>query len=488
MARAGAASTAVRAVQVELADHGADAGDARTALGRRDEGQAVLVPGRAAAVVAEQVHVRRQAAGRQQQVAADARTGVDGDVLVRVELHQLRAGDTATARGVGDAVALEDVDAELARRIVPRRQGTAGAGIAQDHARPGGGQVGRCAIGPVVAGQDQHALAGTDRIAVQVGLSRGGRHHARQVVVTEHQRAFDRAGREHHVARPDLVHTLARQQRIACGGDDMVLQQFHRLDQVPVVHGERGGAWEARHVSQRVQLGQAALYPRIGRTLVQHGVMVGQQPAAHLGLLVDQHHAQPGPGRDQRRPDAAGAAANDQHVRMVVQVVVEFRIRIDRRTSIAGRAADDVLVQRPHLRRCHEGLVIEAGRHEARGAAHDALDVDVQRGPAGRGKRIHALVQLDLRRLQVRHRARSAFELDQRIRFLGAVADDAARTAVLEAAADHAHAVGQQGGRQRVARVALVGLAVEREIDGLVAPDARIGTIDTMRVHACSSR
>ena len=84
-----------------------------------------------------------------------------------------------------------------------------------------------------------------------------------------------------------------------------------------------------------------------------------------------------------------------------------------------------------------------------------------QRRPAVLAVGDETVVELLLRRARIGLGARAARELDQRIRLVGAGGDDAARAVILEAAADQMHAVGQQGGSQRVARMALVRRAVE---------------------------
>jgi dihydroxyacetone kinase len=82
----------------------------------------------------------------------------------------------------------------------------------------------------------------------------------------------------------------------------------------------------------------------------------------------------------------------------------------------------------------------------------------------------------------------AGFQLDQRIRLFGTKADDAARTAILEAAADQAHAVGQQRRGQGVAGEGLVLHIVEDEAQRLLAIDALAGAMNAIAAHACSSR
>ena len=60
------------------------------------------------------------------------------------------------------------------------------------------------AIGAVVRRRDDHALADLDAILAAIAPRGLGEHHARAVVIREHQRALDRAGRQHDLARAHL--------------------------------------------------------------------------------------------------------------------------------------------------------------------------------------------------------------------------------------------------------------------------------------------
>src|SRR5262249_41411281 len=66
-------------------------------------------------------------------------------------------------------------------------------------------------------------------------------------------------------------------------------------------------------------------------------------------------------------------------------------------------------------------------------------------------------------------------EAHQRVRLLGPGGENAARPVILEAAADKAHAVRQQSRRERVAGMASVSAAVEREGEGARAVDRAAG-------------
>ena len=85
----------------------------------------------------------------------------------------------------------------------------------------------------------------------------------------------------------------------------------------------------------------------------------------------------------------------------------------------------------------------------------------------------HAVDSLDARAAVVGIDAIPApIDREQRIRLLAAVAEDAARTMILERTADEVDAVGEQRGGHRVSRVRLYALAIEAHGDRLGPVDA----------------
>jgi hypothetical protein len=82
---------------------------------------------------------------------------------------------------------------------------------------PGLMQIERGAIGAVMGGGDDDAVADFDAVAVEIIARRIGQHDAGAVVVGKHQRPLDRAGGEHHLFRPHLPQPLARRIRIGAG-------------------------------------------------------------------------------------------------------------------------------------------------------------------------------------------------------------------------------------------------------------------------------
>ncbi|KDB51290.1 hypothetical protein X805_31030 [Sphaerotilus natans subsp. natans DSM 6575] len=472
-----------RLLQIEGAGDRTDAGHALAALARRDEGGDALVPGRAAAVVAEQVHRGREAAGAQQRVAAQGRARAGDLVAVRVQLDQARSLDLAAPACLRHRKALVHGDARLqatGKAVVAR--------IDHMHLGAGGGQrVGRV-VDQVAGAGDHHRVAHAHAVAAQEGLAGRDCHHAGQVVVAEDQRALDRAGGQHDMAGADLVLPLARQVGLARADRQVILHQLDGQHQIVLVEAEGGGAAQAGHMRHRRQLGQRRGQEAVAVAPVDVGARVRQQPAAELALLVEQHGLQAGATRLQRRQQPGRTAPDHQHVDMVVEVVIVIRVGLGGRAAEAGELADHRLVGRPEAARPLEGLAVEARRHEARGAADDRLQVEVQRGPARGRARLQALVQLGLRGLDVGHGVRAFLHLHQRVGLLGAGADQAARAPVLEAARQAHLARRQQRRGQRVAGKSRQGLAVELEADRPAAVDAGAGNVDAAGGHARSPR
>ena len=149
---------------------------------------------------------------------------------------------------------------------------------------------------------------------------------------------------------------------------------------------------------------------------------------------------------------------------MVMAMVIAIRIGRIRRLAPTRGASDQRLVDPPpQPGRTEEGLVVEARRQQLRAPAEDRADIE-----PGRGEDIHAagaqaIGKRHLGRHQVRHRGRTAADLHQPVGVLHPRRHDAARPVILKAAPDQVNAVGDQCRGQGIARVPLVGPAVEAE-------------------------
>src|SRR3546814_19073696 len=96
----------------------------------------------------------------------------------------------------------------------------------------------------------------------------------------------------------------------------------------------------------------------------------------------------------------------------------------------------------------------------------------LEAGIAVLADRLHPIVEFELRRQQVR-RVAAVFapDADERVRLVGACAQDAARSMIFERPSDEVHAIGEQGRGERIALQSRHRLAVECEAQ-------RPGTVD----------
>ena len=385
--------------------------DARAGRGG-PEGAQRRVVGQPAADVAEQVRGRVPAAAGQQQVAGD--------------LAALRAdeggGDAVGSPGAVDVGARRDGDAALRAAPGPER-GRRRPGV--EHLDRGAGvvQVDRGGVGGVVAGEDDDLAAGEHAVPVQEVPRRRGEHDARAVVVLEHDRALDRAGRDHDPGGADAVHPLARAPREAAvvGVGGAPLEREH---EAVVVVPERRRALEVRDVRRCRELGDDLVDDLQGGAAVDR--LGAGERAAGGGAVVDEDDVVAATGRGAGGDEPGRAGADHQDVAVGVQAVV------------AGEVGD---LGEPAL------------------PVHAAGDEPV--GGLDGGGQQHRLRE----RLLDLHQAR---------RVLGPRGADAAGPSQLHAGAGRTGVVREQHRGQRVAGVARVGGAVHGDRDVAAAVDAAV--------------
>jgi len=420
-------------------------------------GHALHLTGHEAEDVAAPLGARAGVGGQMDHwaVAAGARHGIAGEFLDLaahaeagdVDCRDQRAGHALVAARLDHGAAGEDADTPCAGLVDQVPFGlVAGVGD-RDHLAAGLDPVQRRAIGMIVGRRQHQAPAGRHRIAADIGGD-GARHHvARHVVVGVHQRALVGPRGEDHLPGTHLVHACAHAAPALerrRGGAEVLGAALMQGDEVVVVVAVGGGAGQQQHVGQTGELGDDALHQIRGRAAVDHLAGV-EQRAAHFLLLVAQDHARPGAAGGQRGGETRRAGTDHQHVALAIDVVVDVRVALPGRPAEARRLADVLLVLWPQGGRRHEGLVVEARRHEA--AAHladHAHHVAVHAGPAVGARRHQIAVQRLLGRAHVGHLLGVGLaHLEDGVRLLGAGSHDAARARVLEAAVDHVHAVGE---------------------------------------------
>ena len=365
------------------------------------------------------------------------------------------AGDQPRPRGLGRGL---DAAWNMRARIDDGRDGDAGAGEVGDRARR------------LVVGAEHHrAPPRRHRVAVEIGAHGAGQHDAGTVVVAEHQRALDGAGRNHASFGVDAPQALAR--LVLRRHRHVVVDALQRRIGAVVVDAEHRGARQDAHIRQRRQLGGDMGDP-VGRAALVEGAGVGDQPAAEAEVLLAQHDARTGPARRQRGHQPRRTAADHQHVAMQERLLVGVRVGGAGGAPEPGGAADQRLVDLfPERGRPHEGLVVEAGGQDRSEHGVDRQQIEAQRRPAVLAGGDETIVKLGGGGARVGLATRALPQLHQRVRLLRPRREDAARAVIFERPADQVHAVRQQRRRQRVAAMAAVGAAVEREGERLRAID-----------------
>ncbi len=330
------------------------------------------------------------------------------------------------------------------------------------HRHPGGGEVGGHGAGAVVVGEDHGAAARRRGVAVQVAPDGAGQHHAGPVVVAEHQRPLQAAGRQHAALRHDAPQALPRRMRL--GHRQVVADPLDRAIGAVVEHAEHRGAAQDMRTSGRPASSDSAEAAQSGAAWSPTVPAFGQQAAAEAGALVAQDHPRPGAAGRQRRRQPGRAGADHQHVAVDRRLLVMVGVRRGGGAAEAGGAADQRLVDLlPEPGRPHEGLVVEAGGEDRGQQPVHRHQVEAEGRPAVLAVRLQPVEQLDHGGAAVRLPPRAAAQLDQRVRLLRPGREDAARAVIFERSSGQSDAVGQQGRGQGVAGMAREVAAVEAE-------------------------
>ena len=331
----------------------------------------------------------------------------------------------------------------------------------------------------VVVHKGDAAAPERDAIARRIGAGCVCQHDARQVVVAENDGALVCAGGENHALGAEMPEALSCN-ALAPPGPDVIGAPLDRHQVVVVVVPEDRGAIEHEDVRQLRQFFRYAGHP--GRAF--HAIDLPrprQQAAAAFGAFLHEDGAHALASRLQRGGQAGRPGTDDDDVAMPVHPVVGVRVgRVGRDAQAGGGPQCRLIELLPEALGPHEGLVIKAGDQDGGGEAVDGADVELDAREAIDARRRQARVKLDFGRAQVRLGVGALLELHQCIRLLVARGKHAARAVILEAACDEVDAIGEQGGSEGVACVALQLPAVEREVqrphsvDAACADEARI--------------
>ncbi len=417
------------------------------------------------------MHDRAVTTGGGDQVAVEGFAWAGDLVCLHIDSGDSGTGHVLAALGLYHGAGGEDANA-LGARFFDQRTAGVVTGVGDGHDLQAGiVPVQRSAVGMIVVGRQHQLAAGRYAITAHIGRHGAGQHVAWQVVVTVDQRTLVGTGRQHYALGPHAVYAmthLTHRRAVA----EVVGQALVDGQEVVVVVTVDRGAWQQGHFRQAFQFFDHGVDPVAGRLAVE-GFAGVEQAAAELFLLIGEDHAGAAAGCSQRRGQTGRAGADDQHVAVLVHVVVAVRIVLQRRTAKACGFADVLLVGHPERFGVHEGFVVEPRRHHvAANLAQDAHHVVVDVRPAVGAGGDQTCVQRLLRGAHVGDLGGfGGADLQDGVRLLGACGDDAARTRVFEAAANDVDAVGQQGRCQAVTGITLVGLAVEGEVQDLAAVD-----------------
>ena len=155
-----------------------------------------LVEDELAARLREEMHRRRPSARHEQRIT--------GDFSLSAQMLDPNRVDPQAAVDAENLGPGRDLDARGARGLGQRSLGLAAQIGDQRDADARFLQVERRAVGAVVRGRDDDALADLGAILAAVAPRGIGEHHRRAVIVRKDERTLDRAGRQHHLTRAHL--------------------------------------------------------------------------------------------------------------------------------------------------------------------------------------------------------------------------------------------------------------------------------------------
>ncbi|MNO63941.1 hypothetical protein D3C76_546600 [compost metagenome] len=183
--------------------------------------------------------------------------------------------------------------------------------------------------------------------------------------------------------------------------------------------------------------------------------------------MLDEQYLGPGIGRGQGRVQSGGTGADHGQVGEQVGLVVIFGLEHQVEYAQAGLLANDRFPDFPHALGLVERAVVEAHRHEFGKLAQISVAVVVQR--AVDVLRRH--LQTGRQRVGIGQDVGFLGQLHQAVGVLPGHGQRATRAMVFERTGNQEAAVGEQGAGDAVALQALVGLAIEAEIERLVTVD-----------------
>ena len=163
---------------------------------------------------------------------------------------------------------------------------------------------------------------------------------------------------------------------------------------------------------------------------------------ATLDVLLGEDHRHASAGGDDGCMQARGSSADDEQIAVRVDRLVARRIWQPWSRPETGGPPDEPFIEVP--RWPDEGLVVEAGRPQRRCRIEHAADIELDTRPAILGPHFESLAHGNHRRACVRLDRRAGANGHERIGFLDARRQGAARAMKLHASADNADPIGEQ--------------------------------------------
>ena len=251
----------------------------------------------------------------------------------------------------------------------------------------------------------------------------------------------------------------------------MVRDPFYGAIGAAVVDTEHGAARHQAHVRQACEFVNNAARPDMARIAADF-LTFCKQTTAETEVLIADDDARTRTRRHQCRCQTRRACSDDEHVAERVGMFVTVRITNAGAAAQTSGATDDGLIELfPEARWPHEGLVIKAGDEDRAQQRIDRQNIEFQRRPVVLAPRLKPVIELDGGGFGVGFAARTGPQLHERVRLLGARAQYAPGTMILEAASDNTRAFREQRGRQRISGTARGRFPVEAKTKRLRAVD-----------------
>ncbi len=242
----------------------------------------VVMPMRLAARLREQMQHRAPATGHREQIAGQ-RGLLRTDLSVRIRRHIDRC-DPQLAMRRRHRHTVHHFDAVAPCERGQRALRFIRARIDDRHLGTGRFQIERALIAVVVVREHYGIASRQHGIAMQVRRHRRSQHHARQIVVTEHDRPLMRPRCENHAFRANLPHQLAR--ALSLRHRQMLGEPLCHSDEVMVLVTECRAAAQDLHIGHLPQFVLDLVDPLQRRFAVDLRA-ARQQRAAEFRLIVD---------------------------------------------------------------------------------------------------------------------------------------------------------------------------------------------------------